>query len=206
MASKTLVMNRDFRADQSVTTPWHFSDLPGPTKDNVEWTPDGLRLWCRNGKGAYAMLDMAQPYGYWRARMRISGPTDRETNKVCGLLWPEQPPPALDLPKIWPPEIDFNESPLRLETHQTLHYGTRDENFMHHTKYDVDLRQWHTIGVNVKPGLVEYFCDGAVKTSVNQDVPVNVGYLGAGWNLHLRTEMRTADVTAMDIAWVSIYK
>lgn len=185
--------HQDFTVKQNLAdSAWHSSH------DNVEFTDHGLRLWCRGGVGAYVMREQPFVLGTARVRCRISGPTDRPTTKVCLLLWPDGGTP-------WPPEIDFNESGLRTESHQTLHYGVVDpvthKHPEHHVKFLVDQTKWHTYAVNVMQGYVEVSCDGVVRSQFVQDVPI-----GQAYNLHIRTDPHdSSDVTALDVRSVAIF-
>jgi hypothetical protein len=185
----------DFR-----TTP--TADIPGfhVSATNVVDDDWGIHLYCQPNAGTYFMIDRPRTEGLWQVRSRISA----GTTKVCDLLWPAQNPDKTAAP-IWPPEIDFNESGDRTKANQTLHYGTRDQNYMHHTTYPVDQTQWHTYGVRVAAGRIGYLLDGVEQRFVDQDVPSSVGYNGAGWNMHIRTEPNDSlDLTKMDVRWVEV--
>lgn len=169
-------------------------------KANLVHDQWGLHLWCRNGEGVGVMLDDPHTEGIWKVRSRISAGAANPSTKVCELLWPAGGKP-------WPPEIDFNESGDRTKSHQTLHYsdppdavlGDAGFNLMRHTSYPIDETTWHTYGVEVRPGLVQYSCDGIATTQVYGDVPS-----GQPWNCHIRTEPNGhADETHLDVRWMS---
>jgi hypothetical protein len=191
-------MRYDFRTPDLVIPGFHVSAF------NVvddEW---GIHLYCQPNAGTYFMIDQPKKAGLWQVHSRISAGAANPSTKVCELLWPEQSPDK-SAARIWPPEIDFNESGDRTASHQTLHYGTRDQNFMHHTGYSVDQTQWHTYGVRVLPGQISYLLDGVERAHVDQDVPASAGYNDLGWNMHVRTEPNgSQDFTKMDVRWVEI--
>lgn len=192
----------DFRTPGMVIPGFHVS---ATNVVDDEW---GIHLYCQPNAGTYFMVDQPRTEGLWQVRCRIS----EGTTKVCDLLWPAQSPDKTALP-IWPPELDFNESGDRTKSNQTLHYGTREENFMHHTTFPtattpvkvLDQTQWHTYGCLVAPGRVGYLLDGEEQAHVDKDVPASVGYQGRGWNLHVRHEPNgSLDLTKMDVRWVEI--
>jgi hypothetical protein len=163
-------------------------------KTNIEFVQGvGVRLWCKNGQGSGFMYQGEQPYGKWEVKMRISGPMDRLTTKVCLLLW--------ELNGNWKRdhhEIDFNESPFRTESHQTQHYGL--DNSMYHDMYEVDQTKFHVYGVEVTPDYVSYSCDGVAKASRVNESP------GVLWVPHMRTEPHNDPVTdtMMDVRFLKI--
>lgn len=196
----------DFRTAGLVIPGFHVS--PTNVVDD-EW---GIHLYCQPNMGTYFMVDQPRTEGLWQVRCRTSAGAQNPTTKVCLLLWPAQSPVKSESP-IWPPEIDFNESGDRTKANQTLHYGTRDENFMHHTHYPtaitptklLDQTQWHTYGAFVEKGRVAYLLDGVEQAQVTKDVPSTVGYQGRGWNLHVRHQPNDRlDLTKMDVRWVEI--
>lgn len=87
--------------------------------------------------------------------------------KICPLLWPDAP--------VWPPEVDIAEGPDHLNPTQTVHYGTRLENFMHHAKYtlpDPGLSGFHILKTVWAPDNVDFYVDGDLKSSIaSQDDP-----------------------------------
>ena len=101
-----------------------------------EWVAGGL---CQCG--------LAQTYGSYFVRSRVTGagPTGVQ------LLWPSA--------KVWPPEVDFNESSGATDgTSATVHY-TSPTTF-DQRKLTIDMTQWHTWGVIWTPTSVTYTVDG----------------------------------------------
>ena len=93
---------------------------------------------------------LTQAYGKYEVRMRA----DRASGVgVVALLWPSGG-------AAWPPEVDFVEdgSGGRVRPYATLHYGS--DNKQIHKFTDVDMTQWHTYGVEWKPGSLTYTLDG----------------------------------------------
>ena len=72
----------------------------------------------------------------------------------------------------WPPEVDFSEDngSSHRATLVTLHYRPRDRKIS--GEEAVDLRQWHTLGVEWTTGLLRYTLDGRTWfTTANPAVP-----------------------------------
>lgn len=185
-------MIRNFASDITpLKAPWHYWG-----KSNVQLIAGiGLRLWVRDGQGCGVMLTKPTQYGKWEVSCSITGPTDRITTRICLLLWPEQ----LAVGSLWPPEIDFNESGKRLESHQTLHYGVVDpltnKHPEIHRSYGVNQNNVHKYGVEVLPDVVNFFCDDVRRTYV-PNVADDVR-----WNMHMRTDPHNAplDETYLDV-------
>lgn len=176
---------RSFRKEPSLPAPWNTWSSAEVSEDNIEFNQGGVSFWCRDGKGATAMLVMPERYGTWTVRSRITeGPT-----KICLLLWPKKG-------DAWPPEIDFNESGDRTRSNQTLHYGkvVNGKHGQYHTFYAADQTRWHNYGVRVTPEQVIYLLDGVIQHAIPNVVPTQE------WNLHLRTMPNGhSEETRMDV-------
>jgi outer membrane protein OmpA-like peptidoglycan-associated protein len=98
--------------------------------------------------GGLCMCGAPSTYGAYFVRSRETGPGPT----VVELLWPV---------KVWPPEIDFNEtSGVTNQTSATLRYGPGGQQVQ--VKHNVDMTQWHTWGVIWTPTSVTYTVDGHV--------------------------------------------
>jgi opacity protein-like surface antigen len=164
---------------------WSAFEGKDASKSNIDFIPEGARLWVRNGKGAAMGLKNPIKYGEWKVKMKISG----SGTKVCLLLWPYG--------DGWPPEIDFNESGDRTKSNQTMHYSS--SNNMIQTHYAVDQTKWHIYGVRVRENTVAYTLDGRVMATVANMAP------SQSWNLHIRTvkTSSTSQNTQLLVAWAS---
>ena len=114
-----------------------------------QWVTGGL---CHCG--------LAQTYGAYFVRSRVTGagPTAIE------LLWPAA--------KVWPPEIDFNESGGGASgSSATVHFGAANHQDQRGLK--IDMTQWHTWGVVWSPTAIIYTVDGKVwgTVSVPSEIP-----------------------------------
>jgi hypothetical protein len=181
-------LKRNFMNDQTALTyPWSV------TGDH-EFSSGGLSMWSRNGSGAWLMLQEPHDYATWNVKCKISGPLDRVTTKICLLLWEANGNWVRDHH-----EIDFNESGVRTESHQTEHFGL--SNSMIHTMYDVDQTQMHVYGVHVTPDEITYLLDGKDAAG-----PIPNESPGVLWQPHIRTEPHNApeDVTEMVVRYLEI--
>jgi beta-glucanase (GH16 family) len=73
----------------------------------------------------------------------------------------------------WPPEVDFSEDngSGRTGTLVTLHYGKHDTHWSAYLA-NVNLTQWHTLGVEWTPGKLQYTIDGRIwNTMTGSAVP-----------------------------------
>lgn len=96
--------------------------------------------------GGICSCGIPRLYGAFFVRSRVTGPGPNEAE----LLWPES--------DIWPPEIDFNESPSVASTSATIHWSVLNrfqQWFLH-----VNLTKWHTWGVIWTPTKVLLTLDG----------------------------------------------
>jgi beta-glucanase (GH16 family) len=110
---------------------------------------DGNR-WATGGLSS--SVGLAQTYGKYLVRFRLD-PGIGVGHAV--LLMPAN--------NTWPPEIDFSEDngSGRLGTLATLHYGKNDTHWSAYLP-NVNLTQWHTLGVQWTPGRLEYTIDGRI--------------------------------------------
>jgi hypothetical protein len=137
-----------------------------------------------------------QTYGAWFIRSRVTGagPTQVE------LLWPDA--------KVWPPEVDFNESGGgTTSTSATVHWGSTNSQDQRKLS-SIDLTQWHTWGVVWTPSALIYTLDGRVWGSVtnaseipNQPMHLSLQqqtWCASGW------ACPTSPID-MQVDWVSSY-
>ena len=99
--------------------------------------------------GGLCQCGLAQTYGAYfvRSRVTASGPNEAE------LLWPAG--------KVWPPEIDFNETGGSINSTSTsVHFGSA--NNIVRSLINIDMTQWHTWGVIWTPSYILYTVDGIV--------------------------------------------
>lgn len=95
-----------------------------------------------------------QHYTYGKYNVMFRADAGYGVNIVM-LLWPDN--------NGWPPEIDFGENGApdgqRSWISSTLHYGTGSQ----FTQFVLnrDFTQWHCIGVEWSPGLIQYTIDGS---------------------------------------------
>jgi hypothetical protein len=99
--------------------------------------------------GGLCQCGVAQRYGAYFVRSRISRPGPNEAE----LLWPAG--------KVWPPEIDFNETGgTTASTSTSVHFGKANTIVRSHIF--IDMTQWHTWGVIWTPKYILYTVDGSV--------------------------------------------
>jgi beta-glucanase (GH16 family) len=168
---------------------------------------DGYRDAALGGKwatgGVATQLPLDQTYGKYLVRMRV----DRGIGvNHAVLLWPAS--------ESWPPEIDFSEGSARGDavSYTTVHYGA-DDKMIHH-RVRVDLRRWHTVGVEWMPGRVVYTLDGRAWRTVksvhipSQPMKLTIQTHAFGCTTE-RWEggggARTPAHVRLDVDWVVIY-
>lgn len=167
----------------------------------IRATHEGSR-WVTGGVANYTQA--RQTYGGYEVRFRFPAATGI---KYAFLLWPAS--------GNWPVdgEIDFAEDGggNRSNTTATLHYGVsnsiiqRDVATSLGSAWTSNFTQWHTVGVDWSPGLLQYTLDGKVWASVSTtDVPTKA------MDLALQTEMNGPDGTTpetvdCEIDWVAVY-
>jgi beta-glucanase (GH16 family) len=113
----------------------------------------------------------------------------------------------------WPPEIDFSEDngSGRVSTLATLHYGLHNSKLFKGTA--VNLTQWHTLGVEWTPRLLQFTLDGRVWFRITGSsvpaVPMALAIQSQTWPC-VRTWGRCPDSTTppvvkMYVDWVVAY-
>jgi hypothetical protein len=152
--------------------------------------------------GGVSNSGISRLYGKWDVRLRIDA-SDEITYAV--LLWPED--------EVWPPEIDFAEDGggPRSSTTATLHYRPDDQIIQR--QLDVDLTQWHTVGVEWLPGKATYTVDGRAWATVESnevpDVPMWLGIQtqagGCQKGFVSCPTAGTPDRADLQVDWVSVY-
>ena len=187
----TLTYASDFSGSTLPSTWQKFTGKPGGdpgaqwAANHVEVAGGMLRLntfrdvaYANNWvSGGVCQCDFAQTYGAYfvRSRMTAEGPNDVE------LLWP--------LAKVWPPEIDFNETDKPTYTTGTVHFGANNQ--IDQVQLMANTLQWHTWGVIWTPKSITYTVDGQVWGTVkiaaeipNQPMTLDIDqqtWCGRGW-------------------------
>jgi hypothetical protein len=108
--------------------------------------PSHGNVWATGG---ICQCGAPRTYGAFFVRSKAVGvgPDDVE------LLWPKAP--------VWPPEVDFNESPAYPQSSTwTVHYAPGNETV--ERTANVDLWQWHTWGVIWTPTSLTFLVDGYI--------------------------------------------
>lgn len=117
--------------------------------------------------GGVSNWQVTQTYGRWELRFRADAADDVTFHF---LLWPER--------DAWPPEIDFLENfggDRRVGSafvHWVDENGDRQkvEKTLNDAGIDVDFTEWTTVGVDWRPGRVDFLIDGEVWDSVEGDM------------------------------------
>jgi beta-glucanase (GH16 family) len=108
-----------------------------------------LRGYYSGGRyvtGGFMLNSIAQTYGKYVVRARF----DRSTSvEHAMLLWPTSG---------WPPEVDFSEGPTSKGVMATSHWGS--SNSQMHAFKAIDMRNWHTYGVEWTPTRLVFTIDG----------------------------------------------
>lgn len=103
--------------------------------------------------GGLCQCDVAQTYGAYFVRSRMTGPGATQVE----MLWPASG---------WPPEVDFSETYGGVSTSMaTDHFSSSNQQI--HTTVSVDMTKWHTWGVIWTPSTLTYVLDGQVWGVVN---------------------------------------
>jgi hypothetical protein len=99
--------------------------------------------------GGLCQCGLAKTYGAYFVRSRVTAPGPNEAE----LLWPAG--------KLWPPEIDFNETGGSVtSTSTSVHFGST--NHIVRSLININMTQWHTWGVIWTPNYIQYTVDGLV--------------------------------------------
>jgi hypothetical protein len=146
--------------------------------------------------GGVCQCGLPNTYGAYFVRSRVTGagPTNVE------LLWPTA--------KVWPPEIDFNETMGGItKTSATIHWSSANAQDQRDLS-TIDMTQWHTWGVIWTPSEVIYTVDGQVWGTVdkadeipNQAMTLDLTqqtWCASGWACPTAAE-------SMQIDWVAEY-
>ena len=113
------------------------------------------------------------------------------------LLWPTN--------GSWPPEVDFSEGESNGRTMMTAHWGAT--NLQQHLFASVDMRQWHTYGVEWTPTALRYTIDGrVVGTMVGAAVPKQQMALAIQTHATRAITSATPGSVNLAIDWVSVYR
>jgi hypothetical protein len=145
--------------------------------------------------GGLCQCGVARRYGAYfvRSRYTAAGPNEAE------LLWPAG--------KVWPPEIDFNETGGSVTTTTTsVHFGKK--NTIVRSEVNINMTQWHTWGVIWTPTLITFTVDGTIWGTFNvaseiSKVPMTLDFE----QRQICEEHRQCPTkpTSMQIDWVAEY-
>ena len=115
----------------------------------------------------------------------------------------------------WPPEVDLAEGTAGgASIMSTVHYGTAKQNYqIQRWQHNVDMTKWHTYGVIISTGLIEYTLDGrvwgSVQTDQTPDVPMWLGVQSGVKDCATSTGECLSDQTplnsAISIDWIAHY-
>lgn len=169
-----MVFEDDFAGPEKVPPtgePWFaYSGIPGDNPDGL-WQPENLSVgngqmllrttrqgstWVTAGAGN----SIRQTFGRWEVRMRMPY---SENVKFVVQLWPAQG---------WPPNISFAERGNLNEYNAFMHWGTpADQERKHKLQTidrltDINMDDWHDVGVMWRPESIQYTIDGRVWASV----------------------------------------
>jgi hypothetical protein len=145
--------------------------------------------------GGLCQCGLAQTYGAYFVRSRVTGPGPNEAE----LLWP--------VSNAWPPEIDFTETGGSVTTMtSSIHYGST--NHIDQLDLRINMTQWHTWGVIWTPTSITYTVDGQVWGSVN--VASQIPHVPMTLDLEQRTKCALGQQcpsrpTFMQVNWIAEY-
>ena len=180
-----------------------YDGQPGGNPD-AWWSPTHIEMhggqaWLRGYRdgGGYTTAGMMlftrpQTYGKYLVRMRF----DRVPGiEQVMLLWPVSG---------WPPEVDITEGESNGRTMMTSHWSSTNQ--QKHLWADVDMRLWHTYGLEWTPTALRFTIDGrVVGTMTGAAVPRQP------MNLAIQTHATRAVPTStppatLAVDWVSVYR
>ena len=162
--------SEDFLGTSLNTSKWSsYSGRPGSDPD-AQWAPSHVVVG--NGKASLLTYKDSAYGGRWTSGAINNGRSGTASSSgryevrmraqkargiaVVGLLWPRW--------AGWPPEVDFVEDRdgYRTDYTCTIHYesATTAHGMIHTGPKYVDMTQWHTYGIEWKPGKVVYRLDG----------------------------------------------
>jgi hypothetical protein len=145
--------------------------------------------------GGLCQCGLAQTYGAYFVRSRVSGPGPNEAE----LLWPQQ--------SVWPPELDFGETGgSTTELSASLHYGATNHN--NQRFLGINMTKWHTWGVIWTPTRITYTVDGQIWGSVS--VLSEIPKIPMTLDIEQRTKCSSGEECptrpiALQIDWVAEY-
>jgi beta-glucanase (GH16 family) len=153
--------------------------------------------------GVSTSPSFAQTYGKYLVRFRF-GAGVGIAHTI--LLWPKS--------NTWPPEIDFSEDngANRQTDYATLHYGANNTQVQKNV--NVNLTQWHTLGVEWTPGRLVYTLDGEGWATVTgaevPSTPMTLDIQTQGWACGTSTWEKCPNATTpshvnLYVDWVVAY-
>ena len=163
--------------------------------------------WVSGGVSSARAL--SQTYGKYLVRMRAD--VGHGVSAIA-LLWPSV--------VNWPPEIDFYEdgSGNRVDMAATLHCGSNGNDSCQIQKMlTMDFSQWHTLGVEWSPGVLNYTVDGTIWATVTNSSAGNVPATPMEFDLQTQAgtcgdqfapcpDSTTPSLVDYQIDWVVAYK
>ena len=159
--------------------------------------------------GVSSARAFSQTYGKYLVRMRAG--VGHGVSAIA-LLWPSTS-------GVWPPEVDFYEdgNGARTDMSATLHCGSNGNDSCQVQKsITVDFSQWHTLGVEWSPGVLNYTIDGQVWATVTNadgavptipmefDLQAQAGTCGV--QFAPCPDSTTPSMVDYQIDWVAAYK
>jgi beta-glucanase (GH16 family) len=205
----TQVLREDFNGSLNTTRWGAYYGQPGGNPYGW-WSPRHVekhtgQVWLRGYREgsrfvtAGMMLNtVPQRYGKYVVRARFERGAGIEH---VMLLWPTS--------GTWPPEVDFSEgSATAGRTMATAHWSL--QNLQQHLFASVDMRQWHTYGVEWTPTRLLFRLDGRVFGAMYGSAVPQVKMSMA---IQTHAVSRVGPVSAsqpasvnMAIDWVSVYR
>jgi hypothetical protein len=202
----TQTMRENFDGALNTNRWGRYTGFPG---DYGVWKPSHIEMhggqcWIhgyREGAsfvtGGMMLQGQTRTYGKYLVRARF----DRADGVGHAMmLWPKSG---------WPPEVDFSEGEgIEGRTMATAHWGAL--NSQQHAFLRVDMRNWHTYGVEWTPTALRYTFDGRVwATMTGKAVPHQpmslVIQTGADKRIGPITALQPRNVT-FAIDWVAVYR
>ncbi len=183
-----------------------YTGFPG---DHGVWKPShvvatrgvcqirGYREGASFVTGGMMLQGQTRTYGKYLARARFAR---GDGIGVAMLLWPKTG---------WPPEIDFAEAEANEGRIMAVsHWSATNQRQL--AFVGVDMRQWHTYGVEWAPNVVRYTLDGRVWATMTGPAvphqPMNLVFqTGANKRIGPISASQPARVD-LELDWVSVYK
>lgn len=170
-----------------------------------------LQLRTKNADGGWTSAGMSSGRGFSavQGKWAMKAKFDRAYGVgYAFLLYPKG--------GAWPPEVDLAEGTAGGPSiMSTVHYGTAGQNFqLQRWLHNVNMSTWHTYGVIISDGSIQYTLDGNVWGSVLTDqaptVPMWLGVQAGVKDCAASTGECLSDQTPLDSAisidWIAHYQ